>query len=109
MDLHDYPGAGQIAAANGRERNETVEAVRVTFTLSVSDRDALWGAAAAQALAAPGTRLGDVIEVIGPREDPSIADCIAMLTQPAPMPGCELDTFEIEAIAPEVRGDRKAA
>lgn len=70
----------------------------VTLTLRIEDVGALWNAAMAQGLAA-GMQLEEVIETIGPREDPEIADCIAMLAAPAPMPGCSLDDLRVrEAI-----------
>lgn len=67
----------------------------VSLTLKVEDVRALWAAAADRALAAPGMTLADVLDTIGPREDPSIAECIAMLTAPAALPGCALDAYEV--------------
>ncbi|NYT42119.1 hypothetical protein HZY97_15215 [Sphingomonas sp. R-74633] len=67
----------------------------VSLTLSVTDARALWSAAADRALAAPGMTLADVLDTIGPREDPSIADCIAMLTGPAAIAGCAIEAFDI--------------
>lgn len=46
---------------------------QVTLTLKVPDVAALRAAAAQRALAAPGTSPADVFDVIGPREDPSLA------------------------------------
>lgn len=69
---------------------------RINLTLSVSDPQALWTAAAARLLAAPDMTLDDVLDVIGPREDPSINDCIAMLAKPIAMAGCEMDDFWID-------------
>lgn len=43
----------------------------------------------------PGMTLSDVLDTIGPREDPSIADCIAMLAGPTPVAGCTLQEFEV--------------
>lgn len=71
---------------------------QVTLTLTVSDIAALWAAAAQRGLAAPGSDPADVYEVIGPREDPSVADCIAMLAGPVSVPGCSLDDLEIAGI-----------
>lgn len=67
----------------------------VALTLNVADARALWSAAADRALAAPGMTLADVLDTIGPREDPSIADCIAMLTSPGAIAGCALEGFDI--------------
>ena len=71
---------------------------RVTWTLAVQDLDALWSAAAAKGMAAPQATIEDVLDVIGPREDPSISECIAMLAAPVPIPGCLVDDFWIDSI-----------
>lgn len=47
---------------------------------------------------APGAVVEDVLEVIGPQEDPSISECITMLAAPAPMPGCAVDDFWIDSL-----------
>lgn len=67
----------------------------VALTLTVADARALWSAAADRALAAPGMTLADVLDTIGPREDPSIADCIAMLTSPGAIAGCAIESYEV--------------
>lgn len=77
----------------------TKTAFTVTLTLTVEDARALWTAAAEKAMQAPGMTLSDVLDTLGPREDPSIADCIAMLTVPGAIAGCALDDFSID-IAP---------
>lgn len=71
---------------------------RVTLTLSVEDAHALWSAAAERAMRAPGMTLADVLDTIGPREDPSIAECIAMLAAPAPIAGCALDDYAVRPV-----------
>ncbi|AQR73619.1 hypothetical protein [Sphingomonas sp. LM7] len=85
MNLRDISNAPATAGT----------AFTVTLTLNVADARALWGAAADKALQA-GMALSDVLDTIGPREDPSIADCIAMLTAPTAIAGCELDDFTVE-------------
>lgn len=67
----------------------------VTVTLRVDDAERLWAAAAERAFASPGMTIADVLDTIGPREDPSIADCIAMLAAPGDMGGCQLDSFAV--------------
>jgi hypothetical protein len=67
----------------------------VTLALKVDDAEKLWVAAAERALSSPGMTLADVLDTIGPREDPSIPDCIAMLTAPVDLPGCQLDGFAV--------------
>lgn len=71
---------------------------RVTLTIAVHHADALWAAAAEKAMSRLGTRIQDVLDVIGPPEDPSISDCIAMLVLPKNLLGCEVDDFWIDSI-----------
>ncbi|TGX54196.1 hypothetical protein E5A73_08760 [Sphingomonas gei] len=85
MNLHDI---GHVSETAGK-------AFTVTLTLNVEDARALWAAAADKALQA-GMTLSDVLDTIGPREDPAIADCIAMLTAPNAIAGCALDEFTVE-------------
>lgn len=75
----------------------TNTAFTATLTLTVEDSRSLWNAAAEKALQAPGMTLSDVLDTIGPREDPSIADCLAMLLMPAGVAGCALDDFAVDA------------
>ncbi|MCX8476649.1 MAG: hypothetical protein MT490_12695 [Sphingomonas sp.] len=77
----------------------TKAAFTATLTLTVEDARALWTAAADKAMQAPGMTLSDVLDTLGPREDPSIADCIAMLVVPAGVAGCALDDFSVD-VAP---------
>lgn len=95
--MHGLTLAECPAADSGRDFGDTPETVQVTLAFSIHDREALWEAAAKKGLAAPGMRLADVIDVIGPREDPALAECVAMLAPPASMAGCTLDRFDIEA------------
>lgn len=71
---------------------------RVTLTLAVRDARRLWAAALDKGLRAPGAVIDDVLDVIGPQEDPAIAECIAMLAAPAQMPGCAVDDFWIDSL-----------
>lgn len=99
-----------VAASEGAAVAE-LDVIHISLTVSVSDREALWDAAAAKALAMPGMRLSDVVDVIGPREEPEVADCIAMLTQPAALPGCALSCFDVDVVRPEapLAGELQAA
>jgi hypothetical protein len=49
-------------------------------------------------LAVPGLTIEEVIEVVGPSENPSTRDCLAALTKSDVLPGCVLDDFWIEAV-----------
>ena len=69
---------------------------RISLTVDVTDADALWSAAAAMALSAPGATMAGVVDTLGPREDPSICACLAMLASPALIAGCGLAEFHVE-------------
>lgn len=71
---------------------------RISLTLSVSDANALWTAAATRLLAAPGMTRDDVVDVIGPRQDPSILDCLTAIVSPGAVAGCLLDDFWIDGL-----------
>jgi len=71
---------------------------RANLTLAIVEPQALWAAAAANLLGAPEMTLGDVIDTIGPREDPSIDACIAMMAKPIAIPGCIMDDFWVDGL-----------
>ncbi len=71
---------------------------RISLTLAITDTRALWTAAAARLLSVPGMTLDEVIEVIGPSEDPSTRDCLTALVKPDVLPGCLLDDFWIDSV-----------
>lgn len=71
---------------------------RVTLTLAVVDPHALWTMAAARLIASSTMTVQDVIDVIGPRDDPSVADCIAAVARPEPMAGCTFDDFWVDGL-----------
>ncbi len=68
----------------------------INLTLSVTDPEALWIAAAGRLLDVPEATLEDVYELIGPREDPSISDCIVVMAKPHSFAGVAMDDFWIE-------------
>ena len=70
-------------------------AFRIELSLSVSDASALWNAALDRGLAAPAATREDLIELIGPSQDPDLAACLALLTAPAAIPGCRLEDYEV--------------
>lgn len=79
--------------------NDSAPTFTVALTLSVENAEALWNAAAERAMKA-GMALSDILDTIGPREDPALADCIAMLTAPAGVAGCSLEDFTVrESVA----------
>ena len=86
-----------VCAASYTDVPEQAEEFRLCLSLSVVDADRLWSAAAARATTViPGATEEDVEDMIGPREDPNLADCLALLTGPSAIPGCTLTDFRVE-------------
>lgn len=67
----------------------------VVVRISVDHVGALWNAAMTAAVEIHGMDIEDAIDTIGPREDPAIADCIALLAAPSPVSGCTLESFDV--------------
>jgi hypothetical protein len=82
----------KIGAANSPQE------FRLSVTLTVRDVEHLWRMAAARALELTGLAQSEVEDVIGPCEDPQIADCLGMLLAPRPVAGCVFKTISIEKI-----------
>lgn len=59
-----------------------------SLKLRVDSPGKLWQAAALRCMAQPGICEEDVTEMIGPSDDPSIADCLMVLALPEQLPGC---------------------
>ncbi|WP_267389576.1 hypothetical protein [Sphingomonas sp. GC_Shp_3] len=81
------------------EAGQTGERFRVSFDLVVTDAEALWHAAARIAFRQPGITIAEVEDVLGPTEDPMLAECLAMLTAPDAVPGCTPLGFAVTAVA----------
>jgi len=96
VDFDQDGRRNQTRSTNWRDRPQPE--YRVSLTLAVNDPQALWAAAAARLLCAPDMTLGDVLDVIGPREDPSMTDCIATMAKPTAIAGCMLDDFWIDGL-----------
>jgi len=92
----DRANNDKVAEMNAAWGNSDTDTVEITLSISVHNRSMLWDAAVMKALSASSLRIGDLIDVIGPREDPCVAECIAILTQPAEIPGCALEDFDVE-------------
>jgi hypothetical protein len=95
MDPREFSHA-TLAAGTG-EAGAQPE-YRINVTVAVNDIAQLWSAAAARAMTAPGMRIEDVLDTIGPREAPSVRDCLAMLAVPGAIPGCRVDDFWIDSM-----------
>ena len=73
----------------------------IRMSVSVRDAGLLWRMAAAHALAMTGLEQQDVEDVIGPMDDPSLGDCLAMLLAPRNLAGCSFRDFSVlRAVAP---------
>lgn len=70
----------------------------VCLKVDITDAALLWRMAAAHALAVSALEMEDIEEVIGPMEDPSLADCLAMLLVPQSVAGCALTDVRIERV-----------
>lgn len=77
---------------------------RLTLQIAVRDVDQLWRMAAARALAATELDQDAVEEVIGPMDDPQVADCLAMLLVPSPVAGCVMKAITVEPDTRPLRG-----
>lgn len=106
MGLRDFNHAEHERSATEWPYLERPAEVHIELSLSVRDCASLWDAAALKGLSAPGMRLVDLVDVIGPREDPALAECIALLAQPALIPGCELAHFDVAIVAPQAAHTR---
>lgn len=95
MDPREFSHAGAFEA---HQPLDPQPEYRINVTLAVSDLAALWSAAAARGLAAPGMTIENVLDTIGPREAPCVKDCIAMLVMPMAVAGCAVDDFWIDAM-----------
>ncbi len=71
---------------------------RIHLTLAVTDPALLWRSAFDKGLQSPGMDIAALVDVLGPREDPAVAECIAMLTAPRAIPGCLIPDFWIDHI-----------
>lgn len=92
MTVRDY----DIVVPSSRPSRASAGSYELSVTLKVEDGRALWSAAVRRALAA-GMDMSDVVEVIGPAEEPSIGDCIALLLDPSALAGCDVEAFEVRS------------
>lgn len=73
---------------------------RISIAIDVVNPRALWNAALSRGLMAPGATFEDVVDTIGPSDDPAIVDCLAMLALPADLKGCSIEDFTIDPAIP---------
>lgn len=78
-----------------------------SLKLRVDSASQLWQAAALRCLSQADLSQDEVEDLIGPADDPSIADCLMLLALPERLPGCaRLDTalHPVEATPPSASG-----
>ncbi|WP_157222560.1 hypothetical protein [Novosphingobium sp. AP12] len=72
-----------------------------SLKLRVDSPAQLWQAAALRCLSQTELSQDEVEDLIGPADDPSIADCLMLLALPERLPGCtRLDTALVPAGTP---------
>lgn len=96
MNMMKHPDGRRRYQVDGRVTSDSYE---VVMRLSVEDSALLWRAAAARAFTCMECTDLDVEDMLGPREDPSVADCLAMLVGPHDLDGCRFDAFSIVPVA----------
>ena len=79
----------------------------IGIRVRVKDVALLWRMAAAHALSMPGLEPEDVEEIIGPMEDPSLADCLGLLLTPKAIAGCSFAEFSVNGAAKPPRSPRR--
>ena len=70
-------------------------AYRIELSLNVTDAAALWQAAFDKGLSSLAASRDDLVEMIGPAEDPDLGACLTLLTLPSAIPGCALEDFDL--------------
>ncbi len=77
---------------------------KFSLRLRVEHPALLWQAAARLCLADPSLSGDDIEELIGPREDPSISDCLMVLTLSQTLPGCARVDASLEELGAPICG-----
>jgi hypothetical protein len=88
-------GSGTVQASGAQQE------YWFSLRLRVDSPAQLWQAAALRCLSQADLSPNEVEDLIGPADDPSIADCLMLLALPERLPGCtRLDTALVPAGAP---------
>lgn len=82
-DLRNVDMLPDQVQASGRE-------FQFTLNLRVDCEGALWHAAAKHCSLSSAMPVDDIIDLIGPAEDPSIEECLLVLALPSRVAGCEM-------------------
>lgn len=70
---------------------------KVVIRIRVENAGLLWRMATARALAFGDLSHEEIEEMLGPAQDPSIGDCVAMLLAPRAIAGCSFEDFAISS------------
>lgn len=88
-------GSGTVQASGAQQE------YWFSLRLRVDSPAQLWQAAALRCLSQADLSHDEVEDLIGPADDPSIADCLMLLALPERLPGCtRLDTALVPAGTP---------
>lgn len=90
-----------ILGDSAAESNATADQAALhqfTLRFSVEDRTALWDAAARQCAETAGLDHEEICEMIGPREDPQVEDCLMLLLAPSRIAGCRVEDIELSEV-----------
>jgi len=68
------------------EMQATMPSFRITIDVDVDDPGSLWALASSRLIAHPGMTGDDLLETLGPREDPDLASCLTLLIEPGHLP-----------------------
>ncbi|MBT0670523.1 hypothetical protein HT136_19330 [Novosphingobium profundi] len=79
------------------------EEFKFSLRLKVEQPRLLWQSAARVCLEDPTLSDEDLEDLIGPREDPSIDDCLMILALSQPFPGCSRLDASLDDLAPAMR------
>ena len=71
---------------------------RVGMDIHIDNPVSLWSLASERLMADAGMTEDDLLDTLGPREDPDLASCLTLLLDPARWPGCTVQRLTCEAV-----------
>lgn len=87
----------------GSEFTQDIADFQITFTVSVQNADALWRAALwRHEQISEYLTQDDMVESIGPREDPCVEDCLTTMALSFALDGCSINDIEVQFSEPLV-------
>lgn len=96
MNMMHHPGARDAMPVQCLTHSGDYE---LTLRITVEDAGLLWRRAAAHLLTYYAASESLIEETIGPREDPDIADCLALLLGPRPLDGAHVEAISLHSLA----------